>query len=42
MQDEGVTLQPYWRSLFRHYKPGIVNAGMHPKFEINVHYLGVA
>ncbi len=42
MQDEGVTLQPYWRSLFRHYKPGIVNADMHPKFEINVHYLGVA
>jgi len=41
MQEEGVTLQPYWRSLFRHYKPGILNAAMHPKFEINVHYLGV-
>ncbi len=40
MQEEGVTIQPYWRSLFRHYSPGIVNAGMHPKFEINVHYLG--
>jgi len=41
MQDEGVTLQPYWRSLFRHYRPGVINAEMHPKFEINVHYLGV-
>ncbi|MCF6443212.1 ABC transporter substrate-binding protein [Nereida sp. MMG025] len=42
MQDEGVTIQPYWRSLFRHYKDGIVNAEMHPKFEINVHNLGFA
>ncbi|MEM7723963.1 MAG: ABC transporter substrate-binding protein [Pseudomonadota bacterium] len=41
MQEEGVTLQPYWRSLFRHYKPGVINAAMHPKFEINVHYLGI-
>jgi peptide/nickel transport system substrate-binding protein len=41
MQEEGVTLQPYWRSLFRHYKPSVVNADMHPKFEINIHYLGV-
>ena len=42
MQDEGVTLLPYWRSLFRHYRDGVMNADMHPKFEINVHYLGVA
>jgi peptide/nickel transport system substrate-binding protein len=42
MQEEGVTLQPYWRSLFRHYRDGVINADMHPKFEINVHYLGVA
>ncbi|MEM8628053.1 MAG: ABC transporter substrate-binding protein [Pseudomonadota bacterium] len=41
MQEEGVTLQPYWRSLFRHYRSNVVNAAMHPKFEINVHYLGV-
>jgi peptide/nickel transport system substrate-binding protein len=41
MQEEGVTLQPYWRSLFRHYRDGVINAGMHPKFEINVHYLGI-
>ena len=42
MLDEGVTIQPYWRSLYRHYAPGVINADMHPKFEINVHYLGKA
>ncbi|MBC6437574.1 MAG: ABC transporter substrate-binding protein [Rhodobacteraceae bacterium] len=42
MQDEGVTLLPYWRSLYRHHTPNVINAEMHPKFEINVHYLGVA
>jgi peptide/nickel transport system substrate-binding protein len=41
MQEEAVTLQPYWRSLFRHHVPGVINADMHPKFEINVHYLGM-
>ena len=42
MLDEGVTIQPYWRSLFRHYKDNIVNADMHPKYEINIHYLGLS
>jgi peptide/nickel transport system substrate-binding protein len=42
MQEEGVTLQPYWRSLFRHHSGNVVNADMHPKFEINVHTLGLA
>ena len=42
MQDEAVTIIPYWRSLFRHYRPGVVNAAMHPKFEINVHHLGLS
>ena len=32
MQDEGVMIQPYWRSLFRHAKEG-VNVEMHPSFE---------
>jgi len=41
MQEEGVTLQPYWRSLFRHYSPNVVNADMHPKYEINIHYMGI-
>ena len=42
MQEEAVTIVPYWRSLFRHFRPGVVNAQMHPKFEINVHHLGLA
>jgi peptide/nickel transport system substrate-binding protein len=41
LQDDAVTLQPYWRSLFRHYRDGVLNAEMHPKFEINIHNLGV-
>ncbi len=27
--DEGVTIQPYWRSAIRHYKPGLVNVERH-------------
>ncbi|MBF9029898.1 diguanylate cyclase [Rhodobacterales bacterium HKCCE3408] len=42
MQDDAVINQSYWRSLYRSYRPGVLNAEMHPKFEINVHYLGLA
>lgn len=42
MQEEAVINQSYWRALYRHTVPGVVNAEMHPKFEINVHYLGWA
>ncbi len=42
MQDEGVVIQPYWRSIYRHYKPGVVGAEMHPTFEIHVSKLGFA
>lgn len=27
--EEGVTIQPYWRSLYRHHREGIVGADMH-------------
>ncbi|EAQ03302.1 ABC dipeptide transporter, periplasmic binding protein [Pseudooceanicola batsensis HTCC2597] len=37
MLDEGVMIQPYWRSLFRHYKPKVHGAEMHPTFEMH-HY----
>lgn len=37
MIDEGVIIQPYWRSLFRHYKASVHNAEMHPTFEMH-HY----
>ena len=42
MQEEAVSIIPFWRSLFRHYRPGVVNADMHPKFEINIHHLGLS
>lgn len=42
MQDEGVIIQPYWRSIYRHHKPNVVGAEMHPTFEIHVYKLGFA
>ncbi len=42
MQDEGFIVQPYWRSLYRHYREGVVGADMHPTFEIHLYKLGFA
>ncbi|MBM2577133.1 ABC transporter substrate-binding protein [Jannaschia sp. Os4] len=42
MQEEGVVIQPYWRSTFRHFRPGLVGAEQHPTFEIHVYKLGLA
>ncbi len=42
MQDEGVIIQPYWRSIYRHHKENVVGAEMHPTFEIHVSKLGFA
>ncbi|CAA9430572.1 MAG: Oligopeptide/dipeptide ABC transporter, substrate-binding protein [uncultured Rubellimicrobium sp.] len=33
MLDEGVLIQPYWRSLYRHTTPQVGGAEMHPTFE---------
>lgn len=33
MQDRGVLIQPFWRSLFRHMKPTVQGADMHPMLE---------
>jgi peptide/nickel transport system substrate-binding protein len=33
LQTEGVMVQPFWRSLFRHSKPNVVGADMHPSQE---------
>lgn len=33
IQEEGVTIQPYWRSLYNHTKEGLVGAGHHIGFE---------
>ncbi len=42
VQQEGVTIQPYWRSLYRHMRPGLVGADMHITFEIYPQKLGFA
>ncbi len=36
MQDEGVMIQPYWRSLYRHYKENVKGTEMHPTFEMHL------
>lgn len=36
MQDQGVTIQPYWRSLYRHARDYVQNADMHQTYEIHV------
>ncbi|MEM8553945.1 MAG: ABC transporter substrate-binding protein [Pseudomonadota bacterium] len=41
MIEEGVVVQPYWRSLYRHVRPGVINGERHQKDIINVHYLGL-
>ncbi len=40
MQEEGVVIQPYWRTLYRHAIPGLTGAEMHPQFEIAYQYIG--
>lgn len=41
MQEEGVIIQPYWRSIFRHYNDKVVNGEKHPTYEIYPHKLGL-
>ena len=33
MQEQGVLIQPYWRSLYRHYTASVHGCEMHPTFE---------
>ncbi|NQW14474.1 MAG: diguanylate cyclase, partial [Rhodobacter sp.] len=40
MQEEGVTIQPYWQSLNRHHKKGLIGGEMHPTFEIHLDTMG--
>ncbi len=42
MQEEGVVIQPYWTSVFRHHAAGVVGAEAHPAFEIYPYRLGFA
>ncbi|KIC15683.1 ABC transporter substrate-binding protein [Leisingera sp. ANG-DT] len=41
MRDDGTIIQPYWRSLYRHARPGVIGAESHPINEIHVHKLGL-
>lgn len=42
MSDEGVTIQPYWRSLYRHAKPGFVGWDMHIAYLPQMYKVGIA
>lgn len=40
--EEAVTIQPYWRSLYRHHKPGLVGLDMHVGYLAHVYKWGYA
>ena len=42
VRDEAVTIQPYWRSLYRHYKPEVVGAYMHIAYLPHIYKFGFA
>lgn len=42
MLDEGVVVQPYWRTLYRHVRPGVRGAERHQKDMIDVHDLALS
>jgi len=42
MQDEGVIIQPYWRSLYNHHRGDVVGAEKHPAHEFHFYKFGFA
>lgn len=42
LRDEGVIIQPYWRTLYNHHNGTLVNAGRHPSDEIHLYKIGFA
>jgi len=40
LREDGVVIQPYWRSIFRHHNGTLAGAEMHPTFEIHVYKVG--
>lgn len=40
LRDEGVIIQPYWRTLFSHHNGKLVNAEKHPSHEIHLYKIG--
>ncbi|MFY0312077.1 ABC transporter substrate-binding protein [Leisingera sp. D0M16] len=41
MQDEGVIIQPYWRSIYNHTRPHVKGARMHQAFELHLDQIWV-
>ncbi len=41
LQEDAVIVQPFWRSLYRHVRPGVLGAEMHPSFEIHPYKLAL-
>ncbi len=42
MQEDGVIIQPYWRSLYNHARPGQVGTGIHISYEHHHYKFGFA
>ena len=42
LREDGVMIQPYWRSLYNHHNGTLVNAEKHPAHEIQIHRIGFA
>ncbi|MEO9778147.1 MAG: ABC transporter substrate-binding protein [Sedimentitalea sp.] len=42
IQEEGVTIQPYWRALYRHMREGLVGTDQHIAFEHHQYKWGLA
>ncbi|APX88716.1 diguanylate cyclase [Brevirhabdus pacifica] len=41
LREEGVIIQPYWRSVFRHWRKGVSGAETHPTYELHLYRLGI-
>ncbi|MDF0602251.1 ABC transporter substrate-binding protein [Psychromarinibacter sp. C21-152] len=42
LRDDGVIIQPYWRSLYNHHNGNVVNGEKHPAHEIHLYKIGFA
>ncbi|SEN68121.1 peptide/nickel transport system substrate-binding protein [Loktanella fryxellensis] len=42
LRDDGVIIQPYWRSVYRHAKPNVVGVEQHPTFEMHLYKFGLS
>ncbi len=42
LREDGVIIQPYWRSLYSHHNGNMVNADKHPSHEIHLYKIGFA